>query len=163
MQSVDHGHKPRRASARPLAELLAPALGKVFARRGFASSALVTRWPEIAGTEIAQVSEPLRVSWSRLRGGEAEPGLLVLRVEGPVAIEIQHLSGVIVERINRFLGWRAVDRIAIRQAPLERSRAPHNRTTTDRAAQERIAATLTGISDDGLRDALARLGAALGR
>ena len=36
------------------------------------------------------------------------PRTLVLRVEGPVALEIQHLSGVIIERVNRFFGWRAV-------------------------------------------------------
>ena len=44
-------------------------------------------------------------------------GTLMLRVEGPAAIEIQHLADVICERVNRFLGWRAVERIALRQAP----------------------------------------------
>ena len=44
----------------------------------------------------------------------------MLRVEGPVALEIQHLSGVIIEKVNRFFGWRAVGRIQIRQAPLRR-------------------------------------------
>ena len=52
-----------------------------------------------------------------------EPATLVLRVEGPAAIEIQHLAPVILERVNRFLGWRAVGRIALRQAPL-RGAAP---------------------------------------
>ena len=42
----------------------------------------------------------------------------MLRVEGPAAIEIQHLSAVILERINRFFGWQAIGRIALRQAPL---------------------------------------------
>ena len=43
-----------------------------------------------------------------------EPGTLVLRVEGPAAIEIQHLAEVILERVNRFFGWQAVGRIALR-------------------------------------------------
>ena len=44
----------------------------------------------------------------------------MLRVEGPAAIEIQHLSNVILERVNRFFGWQAIGRIALRQAPLRR-------------------------------------------
>ena len=56
----------------------------------------------------------------RRRRRRPQPGTLVLRVEGPAAIEIQHLTGVILERVNRFFGWQAVDRLAIRQAPLSR-------------------------------------------
>ena len=40
-----------------------------------------------------------------------EPATLVLRVEGPAALEIQHLSAVILERVNRFFGWQAIGRI----------------------------------------------------
>ena len=59
-----------------------------------------------------------------------EPATLVLRVEGPAALEIQHLSAVILERVNRFFGWQAIGRIALRQAPLRRrepSQPPQNR------------------------------------
>ena len=85
-----------------------------------------------------------------------------LRVEGPAAIEIQHLAGVICERVNRFLGWRAIERIALRQAPLRRaSRKPERKP--DAAAAARLAASLSEIADDDLRAALARLGAAVKR
>ena len=92
-----------------------------------------------------------------------EPATLVLRVEGPVAIEIQHLSGVIVERVNRFFGWRAISRIALRQAPLMfRDEArPVAAPSAERTAA--IAATLTDVADADLRQALARLGAAIKR
>ena len=53
--------------------------------------------------------------------GLPQPGKLMLRVEGPVAVEIQHLSNVILERVNSFFGWQAVDAIRIRQAPLRRA------------------------------------------
>ena len=86
----------------------------------------------------------------------------MLRVEGPAAIEIQHLANVICERVNRFLGWRAVARIALRQAPLRRG-APQGRARHDPVAAARIAASLPDIADDDLRQALARLGAAVKR
>ena len=80
--------------------------------------------------------------------------------KGPTAIEIQHLSGVILERVNRFFGWQAVGGLRLRQAPLRRSgRRP--RPSPDAEAAARIAAGLSEISDDELRDALARLGAAI--
>jgi hypothetical protein len=84
----------------------------------------------------------------------------VLRVEGPTAVEIQHLSGVILERVNRFFGWQAVGGLRLRQAPLRRDqRRPH--PPADPEAAARIAANLPEIRDEGLRNALARLGAAI--
>ena len=89
-----------------------------------------------------------------------EPGTLVLRVEGPAAIEIQHEAEVICERVNRFLGWRAVTRIALRQAPLRRSNRKLVRAL-DAAVTADIAASLPEMADEDLRQALARLGAAV--
>jgi hypothetical protein len=94
------------------------------------------------------------------QGQLPEPGRLVLRVEGPVALEIQHLSGVILERVNRFFGWQAVGAVRLRQAPLRRAAAqPPSRPDPQLTA--RIAASLVDIRDPDLRDALARLGGAV--
>ena len=69
---------------------------------------------------------------------------------------------MICERVNQFLGWRAVARVALRQAPLRRgARKPVK--TSDPAAVARLAASLPEIADDELRQALARLGAAVKR
>ena len=102
--------------------------------------------------------------WPRQVREEApEPATLVLRVEGPVALEIQHLSGVIIERVNRFFGFRAVGRIAIRQAPLTRKPPKPRPAPSDPAVIARLTEGMTGIADEKLRNALARLGAAVKR
>jgi hypothetical protein len=156
-------NKPSRSFAKPLRELLGKVVGETFHRQGFASTELVTRWTEIAGAEIAAHSEPIKIQWPRGdEAGERPPGTLILRVEGPAAIEVQHLAGVICERVNRFLGWRAIERIALRQAPLRRP-APAGAAAIDPAETTRIAADLPEIADDDLRQALARLGAAIKR
>ena len=114
--------KPSRSYAKPLRDLIGKVVGETFTRQGFASAELVTRWSEIVGAEIAAHSEPMKIQWTRPAAGEArQPGALVLRVEGPAAVEIQHLANVVCERVNGFLGWRAVDRLALRQAPLRRA------------------------------------------
>jgi hypothetical protein len=154
-------NKPR--SARPLADLVGPALAAAFKQQGFASSELVTHWEDIVGGEIAAHCEPMKINWPRQREAEdPEPATLVLRCQGPAAIEIQHLAGVIVERVNRFLGWRAIERVALRQAPLRRP-ARRSAKRPDTAAATRIAESLSDVADDGLRLALARLGAAVRR
>jgi hypothetical protein len=89
-----------------------------------------------------------------------EPGILLLRVEGPTAVEIQHQVKVILERVNRFFGWQAVGDLRLRQAPLPR-RTKAKPRAPDAEEQARIAATLSQIADDNLRAALARLGAAV--
>jgi hypothetical protein len=106
----------------------------------------------------------MKINWPRQREAEyPEPATLVLRCQGPAAIEIQHLAGVIVERVNRFLGWRAIDRIALRQAPLARRARPQPPPAIDAAEARRIADQMTDIADDDLRAALGRLGAAVKR
>ena len=154
-------NKPSRAFARPLRELAGKIVGEAFTRQGFASSELVTRWAEIVGAEIAAHSEPMKIQWTR--GADPEirsPGILVLRVEGPAAIEIQHLGAVICERVNRFFGWRAVERLAFRQSPLRRGSSRPNRRNNAEAAVQ-LAANMPEIADAELRQALARLLAAV--
>jgi hypothetical protein len=153
----------KRSYPKPLAELVSACVAHVFARQGFTSCEIVTHWDDIVGPEIAAVAEPIRMQWVRSPDpNEAPPATLVVRVEGPAALEIQHMSGVILERVNRYLGWRAVDRLALRQAPLTRRRQPP-RPKIDEGAAAAVAAQMTGIADEGLRNALGRLGAAIKR
>ena len=156
--------KPARSFPRPLSDLLAPTLSGVLKAQGFASAEILSRWADIVGTEIAAASEPLKITWPRPTGGDEQPqpATLVLRVEGPAALEVQHQSAVILERVNRFFGWQAIGRIALRQAPLRR-RTPPRRPTSDPAVAARLAESLTDVKDEPLREALGRLGAAIKR
>ncbi|WP_024508260.1 DciA family protein [Bradyrhizobium sp. ARR65] len=156
--------RPGPVSAKPLSVLLSDVFSDAYAKQGFAARELVTRWGEIAGTDIAAFAEPLKMQWPRqVEGQPQEPATLVLRVEGPMALEIQHRSDVILERVNRFFGWHAVGRIALRQAPLSRRPQPARPRPPDPAAVKKVADTLSAVEDEALKDALARLGAAIKR
>src|ERR1700754_2929528 len=114
-------------------------MADAFKKQGFAATELVTRWKDIAGADIAAIAEPLKLQWPRPVDGEAnEPATLVLRVEGPAAVEIQHQAAVLLERINRFFGWQAVGRIVFRQAPLSRPKAKPVPPRIDQAEAARI-------------------------
>jgi hypothetical protein len=156
--------KPGPISARPLSVLLSDVFSDAYAKQGFAARELVTRWSEIAGPEISAHSEPLKIQWPRaVEGQPQEPATLVLRVEGPAALEIQHASDVILQRVNRFFGWSAVGRLALRQAPLSRRGRPEPSHAPDPDSVAKVAETLTSVEDEELRAALARLGASIKR
>ena len=156
--------KPRPFNAKPLSVLLSDVFSDAYAKQGFAARELVARWAEIAGPEIAAHSEPLKVQWPRpVEGQPQEPATLVLRVEGPMALEIQHSSDVILQRVNRFFGWSAVGKLALRQAPLSRRDRPSRPRPPDAKEVAEVEKTLSSVEDEELRAALARLGAAIKR
>jgi hypothetical protein len=157
-------NKPSRSFPRPLSEFTGAALSDSLKAQGFASNEIIARWADIAGPEIAAHSEPMKITWPRAIGEDSpEPATLVLRVEGPAALEIQHLSAVILERVNRFFGWQAIGRIALRQAPLRRKEPPKPPPAPDPETVAGIAEGMPEIHDENLRQALARLGAAIKR
>ena len=75
----------------------------------------------------------------------------MLRIEGPRAIEVQHRSGQILERVNSYFGYRAVAEMRILQTPVTRkaARPPAPEPATDPNALPPSAA----IEDRGLRAA----------
>jgi len=155
-------NNPSRSFPRPLSEFLGATLSDTLKTQGFASTEIIARWADIVGAEIAAHSEPMKINWPRSMDEDSpEPATLVLRVEGPAALEIQHLSAVILERVNRFFGWQAIGRIALRQAPLRRREPPTPPPPLDPEIAARIAASMPAIEDETLRQALARLGAAI--
>src|SRR5205814_10711829 len=94
--------KPGPISAKPLSVLLSDLFSDAYAKQGFAARELVTRWAENAGPEISAHSVPVKIQWPRpVAGQPQEAATLVLRVEGPLALEIQHASAASMERVNR--------------------------------------------------------------
>jgi hypothetical protein len=80
-----------------------------------------------------------------------------------MALEIQHASDVILQRVNRYFGWSAVGRLALRQAPLARRERPVSAGAPDPKSVAEVAETLSSVEDEELRAALARLGASIKR
>jgi hypothetical protein len=157
-------NKPGPISAKPLSVLLSDVFSDAYAKQGFAARELVTRWAEIAGAQVAAHSEPLKIQWPRpVEGQPQEPATLVLRVEGPMALDIQHASDAILQRVNRFFGWSAVGRLALRQAPLSRRNPASPPRAPDAKSVAEVAETLSSVEDEQLRAALARLGASIKR
>ncbi len=152
-----HGRGPR-AIAATLPRIAGPALRRRGFAGGEASVRVVTDWAEIVGAALARDSRPERLTFPR---GAESGGTLRVRAAGPLALELQHLEPLVIERINRYFGYRAVAKLAFVQAPAmpappRAAPAPAPEPTGEEA--RRLAASLAGIEDEALHTALSRLG-----
>jgi hypothetical protein len=147
--------------ARSLGSYLPGVTRKALERFGFPAAELLTSWSTIVGPELAAYTGPDKLLWptKATSGAENEAARsgarLVLRVEGPRVLELQHRKEQVIERINRHFGFRAVAELKLVQAPIRPSGRPGRPALKKQAARQRIDSTL--VPDDRLRDALERL------
>jgi hypothetical protein len=146
--------EPER-SCRPRAagELVGDIGGQSFRRFGFVQSSIVSRWGEIVGERYAKVSSPESI---RFPAGRKSGGVLTLLVEGAHAPLIQHLTPLIVERVNRFFGHAAVNRIVFRQGKPPAPQAKPARPQL-RPVPKELGEGLREIADPELRACLESL------
>ncbi|MEP1422221.1 MAG: DciA family protein [Erythrobacter sp.] len=108
--------RPRGRGAKAIGDLM-PEIGRTaFRRFGFVQSSVVTRWPEIVGPTHALVCSPEAI---RFPPGEKSEGILQLVVKPAHAPLIQQVLPEIIERVNRFFGYKAVARAKIRQGEVK--------------------------------------------
>lgn len=154
----------RRRGPRPLADLVSAQIAETLQKAGFAATEVVTRWDEIVGEDLARRCSPIKIAWPKRTQAtaEPEPGTLHVRVEAPFALEVQHMAPVVIERVNAFFGWRCVAAMRLTQVPMAPKKRPADRKPAP-ADERRLAEALAGFEDEGLRQAVARFGRAVGR
>jgi hypothetical protein len=128
-----------------------------FARYGFAYADVLSQWPAIIGEDLARLCEPERIKWPR-SSGERRGGTLILRAAPGRALDLQHESSRIVERINSFYGYAAIAAVKVVQGPLAARPAARARPVIDRNLVGRLEARLQDIADPDLKAALKKLG-----
>ena len=114
-------------------------------------------WTAIVGTDLARRTEPEALIAGR--GGKAGAKLLKLRVSGASALEVQHMSSQIVERVNGYFGHRQIDDIRLIQGAIVRAAVPKPPPKPAPELVARMDAKAADVKDPELRAALARLGA----
>lgn len=129
---------------------------KAFEKFGFSTATLITDWTRIAGADLAAYTAPEKLKWPR--GGEAAASqddeaerrgaTLILRVDPARALDVEYRTRQIMDRINAYFGYRAIEAIRLVQAPLEQAA----RSAAAPQTQQRDAANA-----DPLLAALARL------
>jgi hypothetical protein len=146
---------PRSCRARAAGELVGDIGGQSFRRFGFVQHSIVSRWGEIVGERYAKVSSPESIKFPV---GRKAGGVLTLLVDGAHAPLIQHLTPLIVERVNRFFGYAAINRIVFRQGKPPAS-APRPERPQLAPVPKALGDGLREIADPELRACLESLAA----
>ena len=123
--------------------------------RGVSIARLRAEWSAIVGQELGRITQPEALLTARGRSGKA----LRLRVPGAAALEVQHLSSELVERVNAYFGHKMIDDIRLVQGAIARSAEPPPVPAPDAETMARIARRAASVQDPELRAALTRLGA----
>ena len=133
---------PRPYGPKPIGAVLSRVTRAAFRSNNAASARLLADWPEIVGPHLAGDTAPRRLS----------AGTLTITCGGPMAMELQHSSAILMERINTHLGKETVKRLRFVQEPL----APRTANRRRKQAQP-IPIDIEGMPEGPLRDALAAL------
>jgi len=154
----------RKGGFEPASALLDAPLRAAGKARGFSAARLFTHWTDVVGADLAALARPVRVGRSRTGIGAT----LTLAVEGATGPMVEMQKERIRDRVNASYGYNAISRIAFTQggclgmaetaAPFAHA-PPSDRPAPPDAASRRLAEqAASGVSDDGLRAALERLG-----
>jgi len=148
----------RGGKAKPLGQHVSRLTKRAFGRRGFADGAIVAEWKSVIGEHLSNLSEPERITYPQ---GKRAGGTLHLRIaSGSIAVELQHLEPLLIERINGYFGYKAVEKIRLIQAPLAKlpgKKAPPERPPLDEKKAREVANVLSDVDDPDLHEALNRL------
>lgn len=128
---------------RSIGALLPAVTRPAFRARSAGAAQLLADWTAIIGPALAAVTQPRRLTG----------GTLTLACSGPIALELQHLTGQLAERINGHFGRVMVERFRFVQDPgVAGVAAPPRRKAAP------VPVEVPGLAPGGLRDALAALG-----
>jgi hypothetical protein len=131
--------------------------GPVFAKHGFAQAEVLSRWPQIVGTELAAFCAPEKIRWPR--GANARGGTLVVKAMAGHALDVEQSAPLILERISQFLGHGSVQAVKVLQSQSLPVSTPRPAPAAE--APPHIKAAAQTVSDPDLQAALVRLGAAV--
>lgn len=153
--------RPRGGGPRAISELM-PEIGRTaFRKFGFVQSSVVTRWSEIVGPAHARVCAPESI---RFPPGEKSDGILQLVVVPAHAPIISHVIPEIIERVNRFFGYKAVSRVKLRQGEVQQARANERPAAPPslKPIPVELGESLRDIGDPELRAVLESLARSMG-
>jgi hypothetical protein len=154
MSKPDSQRPAFRRGPLPLAADALSLVRQQLAARGFSRIELVTRWAEIAGRGLAEHCFPYR-----LLAGGASGSTLTLVADDRAALELQHQTPKVIERINSYFGSAVVSKIKVvaGTVPTPPARQAPKRPLSAQEERE-LAARADAIEDPTLRAALTRLG-----
>ncbi|WP_227321175.1 DUF721 domain-containing protein [Acidisoma silvae] len=144
----------RTYTMRPIGGLIARVTQPGFRRRAPATSQIMIDWLDIMGPVLGPRTQPQKFS----------AGTLTIACQGPVAMELQHLTTQLIARLNNHIGSFGENALIKRLRFVQQTTLPVAAAPRAPARKPRPAGPppdIAGIEPGPLHDALQRLGIAI--
>ncbi len=142
--------------------LLMPLAKKMLGKKAFAEADVICNWQNIVGENIASFSRPLKIEFKK---GEKINGCLYIEtLSGAAALELQMKTKLIIEKVNTFFGYGAVQNVKILQNLQDVPVKPinnHEKILVSKEEESYIENAVGEVKNKTLAEALQNLGRAV--
>lgn len=123
----------------------------IYNRRGFYENDIIKDWSYIVGNKWSELTSPEKLLFRR---GTKQNGVLYISVYGSASLMIQHIQPEIIDRINTYMGYKAVSCLKIIQGGLK----PIDIKKDNKPIKNTELEELKNWDDNKLKEALQNLG-----
>jgi hypothetical protein len=148
--------------ARSVGAFVPKVVAAAFEKYGFHTAEIMTSWETIVGADLARLTRPEAIKWPRGAKtpvapddeGRSAGATLILASNPAFALEVSYRTHEIIDRINRYFGYRAIAQLRVVQTPQperpaagERSApAAHLKTESGPRVPEGLAGALDALA-----------------
>lgn len=149
--------KYKKSITRALSEVLPDIVTPLLKSHGIKNPSLFYDWKRIVGEPLASLSRPYAITYKKFAVGG---GTLRLMIDPSIALQFQHTQAQILDRINTYCGYRAIDNFIVKQEYLNLGPSSKEKELTVQE-KERITQQLDHIKSIEVSKALQSFGEAL--
>ncbi len=152
-------NKPRRLSG-----IVKNIADPIFGKKSMLFGQLISNWPAIAGDEVSSYALPQELKFSRKKDRQ-NTAVLVLAVTSARAQDILMQKDLLIEKLNQFMGFRAIEDIQVQHRPhkmiQQQKELIKPAKKLSNAQKDDIRQKIACTDDESLKQALEALGAAV--
>jgi len=157
------------SNPRHLSRILAPLARNILGKKSPLFGKLVLNWHDIVGSEIAKITVPSDLKFSKSKK-ISNTAILYISTDSASAVELSYKTIFLMEKLNAFLGYQAITDIKIihnseallkHQEKQKKNKKCHKRHEITAEDATRIQEKTSNIEDDALKEALEKLGQAI--
>jgi len=152
-----HFHK-RSAKTLRIGSLISETITPICQQNGFIQARILLEWDYIVTPQFAQWCIPLKVTFPF---NQRNNGYLLVKATSSMATEIAYQEPQILNRINQYFGYQAINKIKVFQGPISKKSAPLQQPPLpplDKAQSDFLEEQVNTVHDEKLRSALLSLG-----
>ena len=82
-------------------------------KQGFAQNHIMENWETIVGSKFSKNSMPIKLNIKK------NGGTLIIACDGAVALELEYLKSEIINKVNSYYNFKAINKIKFKNLPLE--------------------------------------------